>query len=85
MEVTACLVTLDAAKAWLDGKPILNAPIREGAGQRFLQASFKIPLHAGENRLLVKIVKCFQTNGFSFAIDGLHPVHPLLKGQPRGA
>lgn len=82
VEATAYLVTLDAAKAWLDGKPILNAPIRGGAGQRFLQASFKIPLHSGENRLLLKIAKCFQQNGFSFAIDGLHPIHPVLKGQP---
>ena len=81
VDVATYLVTLDAAKVWLDGQPILVAPIREGAGQRFLQASFKLPLRAGENRLLVKIVKCFQTNGFSFAMDGLHPIHPLLRGQ----
>ncbi|MGA2620810.1 MAG: hypothetical protein ABSF26_24575 [Thermoguttaceae bacterium] len=80
--VTAWLVTLDAAKAWLDGKPILHAPIREGAGQRFLQVPLTIPLKAGENRLLMKIAKCFQTNGFSFAIEGLHPVHSMLTGRP---
>ena len=81
LEVTAWLVTLDAGKAWLNGRQILDAPIRAGAGQRFLQSSFKIPLKAGENRLLVKITKCFQKNGFSFAIEGLHPIHPALKGQ----
>jgi hypothetical protein len=80
IEVTAHLVTLDAAKAWLDGKLILNAPIREGAGQRFLRPSFKMALHAGENRLLVKIAKCFQKNSFAFAIEGLHPMHPWLTG-----
>ena len=58
---------LASSAAELDGKPILHAPIRGGAGQRFLQVTFKIPLHSGENRLLIKITKCFQTNGFSFA------------------
>ena len=81
VEVTAWLVTLDAGKAWLNGKQALDAPIRVGAGQRFLQASFKLPLKAGENRLLLKITKCFQKNGFSFALEGMHPVHPVLKGQ----
>ena len=84
VEVTAHLVTLDAAKAWLDGKPILNAPIREGAGQRFLRPSFRIPLHAGENRLLLKIAKCFQKNSFAFGIEGLHPMHPWLTGPAPG-
>ncbi len=82
VEATSHLVTLDAAKAWLNGRLILDAPIRGGAGQRFLQAKFKIPLQTGENRLLIKIAKCFQKNGFSFAIEGLHPIHPALAGQP---
>ena len=81
VEAAAHLVTLDAAKAWLNGARILNAPIRDGAGQRFLHGAFKVPLHAGENRLLVKVAKCFQKNGFSFAIEGLHPLHPLLQGE----
>ncbi|MCX6922983.1 MAG: NPCBM/NEW2 domain-containing protein, partial [Verrucomicrobia bacterium] len=82
VEVKAWLVTLDAGKAWLNGKQVLDAPIRAGAGQRFLQVSFNLPLKAGENRLLLKITKCFQKNGFSFAIEGLHPIHPALNAQP---
>ena len=78
-DMKAWLVTLDAAKAWLNGKPVLNAPIRKGAGQRFLQVAMDLPLSQGENRLLVKITKCFQKNGFSFALVGLHPVHPVLE------
>lgn len=81
VKAEACLVTLDAAKAWLDGKIVLDAPIRSGEGQRFLEARFKMPLRAGENRLLVKIVKCFHRNGFSFAIDRLHPLHPLVSSR----
>jgi len=83
IDITGYLATLDATKIWLNGKAILNAPIREGWGQRFLQKSFNIPLDAGANRLLVKIVKCFQKNGFSFAIDTMHPIHPLLKAKVR--
>ncbi|MCX6878821.1 MAG: NPCBM/NEW2 domain-containing protein [Verrucomicrobia bacterium] len=81
IDVQAYLVTLDAAKGWLNGEPALDAPIREGAGQRFLQAHWVLHLKAGDNRLLLKITKCFQKHGFSFAIDGLHPLHPFLKGQ----
>ena len=83
VDVTAWLVTLDAAKVWLDGEEILNAPIRKAVAQQFLKVSFRIPLHAGDNRLLVKIAKCFQKNGFSFAIEGMHPIHPMLKWAPK--
>lgn len=84
VELRGCLVTLDAAKVWLNGKAILNAPIQKVGKQCFLQKSFKIPLVAGDNRLLIKITKCYQQVGFSFAIDGLHPVHPLLKEKIKG-
>jgi len=75
-------VTRDAARVWLNGKPVADAPIRNGAGHRLLHVRFSLPLSAGDNRLLVKIVNCFQKNGFSFAVEGLHAVHPYLQGQP---
>ena len=53
--VIAYLVTLDAAKGWLNGEPTLNSSIRDGAGQRFLQAHWGLHLKAGEKRLLLKM------------------------------
>ena len=79
----AHLLCTDAAKAWLNGKQALDGPIRGGAGQRFLHCRFTLDLQPGENRLLVKIVSCFQRHGFSFAVQGLHPIHPNLLGVAR--
>ncbi|MCX6924639.1 MAG: NPCBM/NEW2 domain-containing protein [Verrucomicrobia bacterium] len=82
VNVTAHLIATDAAKLWLNGQLVAEAPIRNGAGQSALRVAAQLPLRAGENRLLIKIVSCFQRHGFSFGIEGLHPIHPFLKGQP---
>jgi len=83
--VPAKLVATDAVKVWLNGQQVADGPIRRGAGHRLLHLAFDLPLKSGENRLLVKIVSCFQKHGFSFTIPGLLPEHPWWPGKPRAS
>jgi hypothetical protein len=74
MVLHAELFALDAARVWLNGKEVGRIYGKPVTFMRAIcSARFDLPLAAGENRLLVKVVAYHGSRGFALAMPPLTP------------
>jgi len=82
--VDADLFVMDAARVWLNGNQIGQVYGHAGYQRPVCHGTMRLPLKAGPNRLLVKVVAYLNDRGFAFSIPGLHPTHPFRTNDAGG-